>query len=286
MSLSLNSDICEIVASNFYEIEYELEDWVVQSKNFSYYKLSKNPNAIDFLRKHPEYINYEELSRNKNPKAAELLEHHYDNHSNSAAIELLRNYSHKIDWDKLSLSSSRSNSRLLNYEIGRQYTNKIDWGPLIPLAVDYDILSLDEKPESIAILRENLDKCNWANLCHNKLLEALELLKENPEKIVWTVLSVNPSALEILREHQDKIDWDLLSSNTNPEILKLFTPERLMNLSRNYFSSNIGAYEFLKTHPEFITDEIGRMSYIFKAVKKYNDDIKSVINIVLTSSSV
>jgi hypothetical protein len=56
MGLSLNSDICEIVASNFYEIEYELEDWVVQSKNFSYYKLSKNPNAIDFLRKHPEYI--------------------------------------------------------------------------------------------------------------------------------------------------------------------------------------------------------------------------------------
>jgi hypothetical protein len=286
MSLSLNSDICEIVASNFYEIEYELEDWVVQSKNFSYYKLSKNPNAIDFLRKHPEYINYDELSRNKNPKATELLEHHYDDKSNSKAVELIRNYSHMIDWDKLASSSSRSNSRLLNYEIGRQYTDKIDWGPLIPLAVDYDILSLDEKPESIAILRENLDKCNWYNLCHNKLPEAIELLKENPEKIVWTVLSVNPSALEILREHQDKIDWDLLSSNTNPEILKLFTPERLMNLSRNYFSSNIGACQFLKAHPEFITDEIGRMPYIFKAVKKYNDDIKSVINIVLTSSSV
>ena len=214
------------------------------------------------------------------------MEHHYDDKSNSAAIQLIRNYSHRIDWDKLSLSSSRSNSRLLNYEIGRQYTDKIDWGSLIPFAVDYDILSLDEKPESIAILRENLDKCNWYNLCHNKLPEAIELLKENPEKIVWTVLSVNPSALEILREHQDKIDWDLLSSNTNPEILKLFTPERLMNLSRNYFSSNIGACQFLKAHPEFITDEIGRMPYIFKEVKKYNDDIKSVINIVLTSSSV
>jgi hypothetical protein len=286
MSLSLNADICEIVASNFYEIEYVLEDWVVQSKNFSYYKLSKNPNAIDFLRKHPEYINYGELLRNKNPKAIELLEHQNDDHSNSAAIQLIRNYSHRIDWSKLSSSSNRSNIRLLNYEIGREYTDKIDWGPLIPLSVDYDILSLDEKPESIAILRENIDKCNWHNLSGNKSKEAIELLKENPEKIIWAVLSVNPNAIEILREHQDKIDWEQLTSNTNPEILKLFTSERLMNLSRNYFSSNIGAYEFLKTHPEFITDEIGKMPYIFKAVKKYNDDIKSVINIVLSSSPV
>ena len=91
--------------------------------------------------------------------------------------------------------------------------------------------------------------------------------------------------LEILREHQDKINWDLLSSNTNPEILKLFNPKTLMNLSRNYFSLNIGAYEFLKTYPEYITDEIGNMPYIFKPVKKYNNDIKSVINIILNSSS-
>ncbi len=94
--------------------------------------------------------------------------------------------------------------------------------------------------------------------------------------------------LEILREHQDKINLDLLSSNTNPEILKLFNPRTSMNLSRNYFSLNIGAYEFLKTYPEYITDEIGNMPYIFKPVKKYNNDINIIyhfINIILNSSS-
>ena len=49
MNLSLNADICDIIASNFYTIEYELEDWVVKSGKLSYKKLSKNPNAIDFL---------------------------------------------------------------------------------------------------------------------------------------------------------------------------------------------------------------------------------------------
>jgi hypothetical protein len=289
MGLSLNSDICDIIASNFYTIEYELEDWVVKSDKFSYYKLSRNPNAIDFLRKHPEYINYQELSINRNPKAIELLENQFcqaNDRSISTTVELIEKYSHRINWSRLSSTSNRSNIRLINHEIGRQYTDKIDWGSLIPLSVDYDILSLDEKPESIAILRENFKKINWYNLCHNKSPEAIQLLKENPEKIIWNVLSTNPSALEILREHQDKINWDLLSSNTNPEILKLFNPRTLMNLSRNYFSSNIGAYEFLKTYPEYITDEIGKMPYIFKPVKKYNDDIKSVINIVLNSSSV
>ena len=273
MELSLSSDICEIIASNFYEIEYELEDWVIQNKNFSYYKLSKNPNAIDFLRKNPKYIDEDELLDNKNPKAKELFE----------LKAYFEGFYNKNDLDKSDINLISIFTRF-NYD-------RIDWGSLFPKKntenlIDYDLLSLVEKPESIAILRENLDKCNWYNLSSNKSKEAIELLKENPEKIVWAVLSVNPNAIKILRENQDKIDWEQLSCNTNPEILKLFTSERLMNLSRNYFSSNIGACEFLKTHPEYITSEIGQMPYIFKAVKKFDktEQIRDVLSIVLSSS--
>ena len=51
MDLSLNKDICDIIATNFYNLEYELEDWVITSGKLSFDKLSRNPNAIDFLKK-------------------------------------------------------------------------------------------------------------------------------------------------------------------------------------------------------------------------------------------
>ena len=57
----------------------------------------------------------------------------------------------------------------------------------------------------------------------------------------------------------------------------------MKKLSQHYFSSNIGAYEFLKEHPEYITDEIGTMAYIFKPIKKFEnaEEIKRVLTIIL-----
>ena len=53
MELSLNKDICDIIATNFYNIEYELEDLFINSGKISFDKLSRNPNAIDFLKNIP-----------------------------------------------------------------------------------------------------------------------------------------------------------------------------------------------------------------------------------------
>ena len=37
----------------------------------------------------------------------------------------------------------------------------------------------------------------------------------------WNYLSYNPNAIELLKENQDKIDWDYLSFNINAiELLK------------------------------------------------------------------
>ncbi|NBS92095.1 hypothetical protein EBS67_19175, partial [bacterium] len=47
---------------------------------------------------------------------------------------------------------------------------------------------------------------------------AIELLKENPDKIDWYCLSLNSAAIELLKENPDKMDWDWLSSN--PAIFK------------------------------------------------------------------
>jgi hypothetical protein len=45
---------------------------------------------------------------------------------------------------------------------------------------------------------------------------AIELLRENPDKIYWPWLSVNPAGVELLNENRDKINWHDLS--VNPEI--------------------------------------------------------------------
>ena len=328
MELSLNKDICDIIATNFYNIEYELEDWVINSGKISFNKLSRNPNAIDLLKKYPEHINYDELSRNINPDAIELLQKNLSKinwsnlslNSSISAIELLKNNKNKIDWDKLSLNKSiilfmddnedneydfdKLNWDNLSRNSGaipllREYPRYINWAKMsgnskgIELLcerlsrnkriVNYNELSLNETPEAIAILRQNFKKINWHNLAYNKCKEAIELMKEYPQNIYWDALCCNPNALEILEKNQDKICWNILSSNTNPKILKLFTSTTLKKLSRHYFSSNIGAYEFLKEHPEYITDEIGSMPYIFKPIKKFDntEEIKRVMNIIL-----
>jgi hypothetical protein len=68
-------------------------------------------------------------------------------------------------------------------------------------------------------------------------------LQENIGKI-----SANPYALEILKDNKHNIYWDILSSNTNLNILKLFTNVKLKKIKNPLFSSNIGACEFLKSH--------------------------------------
>ena len=54
---------------------------------------------------------------------------------------------------------------------------------------------------------------NWNGLSENP--NAIELLKENQDKINWWFLSLNPNAIELLKENQDKIDWWYFSQNSN-----------------------------------------------------------------------
>ncbi len=46
-------------------------------------------------------------------------------------------------------------------------------------------------------------------------LNAIELLKENKNKIDWNYLSMNPNAIELLKENQNKIYWWIFSRNSN-----------------------------------------------------------------------
>jgi hypothetical protein len=59
-------------------------------------------------------------------------------------------------------------------------------------------------------------------ICHSFpsliLPNAIQLLKQNPDKIAWFSLPMNPNAIELLENYKDHIQWSLLSYN--PSIFK------------------------------------------------------------------
>jgi hypothetical protein len=106
--------------------------------------------------------------------------------------------------------------------------NKLNW------------IELSANPNAVEFLKENPEKIDWSYLSLNP--NAIDFLKENPEKIDWSYLSLNPNAIEILKENPEKIDWNELCLNSNGiEILKK-NPEKINWM---YLSQNENAIEML-----------------------------------------
>ncbi len=68
-------------------------------------------------------------------------------------------------------------------------------------------------PNAIELLKENENKIDWDHLSSN--LNAIELLEKNKDKINWKFLSLNSNAIELLKENKNKINWKWLSLNSN-----------------------------------------------------------------------
>jgi hypothetical protein len=77
--------------------------------------------------------------------------------------------------------------------------------------IDYNLLSL--MPEAVDFLKENPDKINWINLCNNPSSHIIPILEKNMDKIDWYYLSGNSYVISFLKQHKDKINWDGLSYN-------------------------------------------------------------------------
>jgi len=74
----------------------------------------------------------------------------------------------------------------------------------------------------ICITKRNLKIC-YIIIFHNYLYsngsivgnDAIQLLKDNPNKINWKNLSKNKNAIELLKKNPDKIDWNMFSLNSS-----------------------------------------------------------------------
>ena len=120
-----------------------------------------------------------------------------------------------------------------------------DWIP--PEKLIWNLLSLN--PNAIELLKENQDRIDWTYLSTNP--KAIELLKANRDEINWTWLSKNPNpkALELLKANPNEIDWDWLSANPAAiELLEANTDK----IDWLYLSSNPAAMDLLKANRDEI----------------------------------
>lgn len=107
-----------------------------------------------------------------------------------------------------------------------------------------------------SLLKDNIDKLDWAELSFNDFAEAVELLKANPDKIHWCMSSFNrsPDMLPLWQANLDKLDWLILSHNSNPSAVLLLL-EHPDKINVDLFSENNhdDAVEWLITkHPDKI----------------------------------
>ena len=75
---------------------------------------------------------------------------------------------------------------------------------------------MSSNPNAIDLLKENIDKIHWGVLSSNPNPNAIDLLEKNIDKIHCGALSSNPNALHLIEKRLDVLDennWFYLSSN-------------------------------------------------------------------------
>ena len=297
-----------IILEKFAEIlptKYVLLDWIDKDK-LDWRNLCENPNAIDLLELEENYdkINWHHISLN--PNAIDLLKKNYDKinwrivSANPNAIKLLKekieleekgiydrsDEYNAIDGDILSTNTNPNVIKLL-----KKYPNKINWKYFSenPNAIDMLKIRIEYENNLSSKDYSSLDvtqKINWNYLSDNKNANAIDLLKENQDKINWKMLCSNPIAIKMIKERiayeetldssdssEDKlIHWNFLSLNSNAIDLltKKAKNEKTLTVKQIYrlenkdkidwyeLSKNINAIELLRErikYEERLTEE-------------------------------
>ena len=225
--LDLDEDAMRNIAEKYkLLLKYELREWIIEYLPKLLKYISLNPNAIDFLslQNNKKYIKWDQLSKNTNSKALELLK----------AEIMVRPYNSKIDWFALSQNPDA-------IEILDANRDKIEWPDF----------SGNTNPKAIQIIKENQayivsrgyrrdTNIYWHTMSANTSAEAIEFISslENYHNIFWDFLSTNtnPKAIEMLinkYEEENKLDeqeFNLLKTNKkvswknlsrNPEAISL-----------------------------------------------------------------
>ena len=277
---------------------YILQDWIPQHYIIMEC-LSANYNAIDFLSlpENQKYINYSELSKNKNPKAINLIKERLLVEKN-IPYEKLKKETNKIDWEELLGTSVAING--LEKEFEEYFYNRYF------LEAEFDLLGIlisNENSKAIQILNRLLnnskfaindddDDIFWCGISSNPSSEAFALLEENIDKIDWSYLSGNthPGAIKLLEEaaeeqmnwdmdeiedyaeldNNEKIDWRILSAN--PKAIHILNKK--WKIEKHLMKDDIEKYNRLKELEMIVSWDLLSLNKELKAIKLIEEKIK------------
>lgn len=174
----------------------------------SWKNLSKNPNAVEFLKENPQNVcgYFQEYENDWSEGAVSLTdEQQYERITLS-----------EIDYSNLSENPSaveylKENPHVIMNEWLCRNPNGIELLEKDPSLINWYWLS--ENSNAVHILHSHLDKVDWCQLSKNP--NAIHWLENNPEKIDWTYLSVNKNAVHLLEKYPENIDWRWLCRNPN-----------------------------------------------------------------------
>jgi hypothetical protein len=163
--------------------------------NINWFWLSKNTNAIDLILSNLDKLIFIKL-KEKHCKTYNQHINWYLLLTNPYAINIIKLYTHEIDWNILSNINHFKTIEYLNENL-----NKINW----------TVLSFNNG--ALPILNENIDKIDWFSLSLQPF--AIDILTKHTDKINWDTLSLNEHAIPLLKQNIDKINWSAIMFNKN-----------------------------------------------------------------------
>jgi hypothetical protein len=226
-------------------------------KKLDWWLLSRNKNAVSFLKKYPEKVIWQAACLNQ-------------------SLEMLNWIDDLYSTDNLDMSENWSfltcNPEAIHFLL--KYKNFID----------KKNINLNSK--AISFLKENPDLINYKVLCYNNSKEAMELIKERIkrgliEDICFEYLSTNPYAIDILKEYPERIEWDMTILNENVGKLYEFFPDKISKYIKytiNYPSVLPYIKEYLYNVSPVILATNPDIFYIDKGI--YKNRLKNVQQII------
>ena len=237
--------------------KYKLLDWIPLEKILTKH-LSSNPHtmAINILKEHPEYIDFNRLCMNPCIEAFDIIINNLD----------------KIMVCSLCAVENINIVDVLENKLNKKQKKRYDW------------TTLSSNPYAILLLEKNFEKINWhffssnCNLLHaipiiekNLNLVDMEQVAHNPniihiiDKIIdndnmdWDLLSQNPSMVEYFDKNwnkvKDKINWTYFSRNQNINAIKILE-QNFNKINWETLSENINACDLIEKNWAYCKDKI------------------------------
>jgi len=261
--------------------------------------LCRNPSAIDYVVNLKNFIEWDHLCENTNPKAIELLKQNQDEidweiiEDNPSAIEILKNnvdkYDYPIEIDFLALCPTINDVEMIKKNLDNINLHKLCNNPknskiLMKVINDDNVnkffwYSICKYPENMRLIQRYHNKINWTGLSYNTNRNAIKLCIKNSDKIDMNIFCKNPEPLAIsfIKKNKDELSNTsrrFIFDNTNPEIISVLkyiidtTPNAFVRLREEILSSP-HYIELLK----YLKIDIDTLDYDSLNLLLKNDDI-------------